>query len=125
MSAVDVAKDIENALRAVNRDAEIEKLKACLMVLDATIHMLVPGLKPEWLEMFKSQIAAAKEAYEHGTGEESMIGFVRNRDSYRPMLVPVGLGQNGKMHIADWPWCEACHSYHHPENKSCKRKEQT
>jgi hypothetical protein len=22
----------------------------------------------------------------------------------------------------DWPWCEACQSYHHPENPTCKNK---
>lgn len=42
MSTADVAKDIEQALDGVHRDAEIEKLKACLMVLDATIYCLLP-----------------------------------------------------------------------------------
>ena len=24
----------------------------------------------------------------------------------------------------DWPWCEACKSYHHPSNPTCRAKEE-
>jgi hypothetical protein len=60
-------------------EAEVNKLRACLMVLDATIYCLLTGVSPAWAETFKGQIQAAKDAYESATGEESMIGFKRER----------------------------------------------
>ena len=51
----------------------------CLTVLDVTIYCIAPLMRPELAELFKGQIACAKEAYEHATGEESMIGSKRER----------------------------------------------
>ena len=58
---------------------EIENLKACLMVLDATIYCILPFAKSPGIELMAGQIAAAKETYEKATGQESMIGFTRTK----------------------------------------------
>jgi hypothetical protein len=79
-NCVDAAK-YDEMLDSIEREqeAEVNKLRACLMVLDATIYCLLPGVNQAWAETFKGQIQAAKDAYESATGEESMIGFKRER----------------------------------------------
>ena len=58
--------------------AQLDKLKASLMVLDATIYCILSARgQPEFLDLFKSQIETAKRTYEEATGMDSMIGFKR------------------------------------------------
>jgi hypothetical protein len=50
-----------------------------------------------------------------------MIGFKRPART-----APIHLsGANGGTDV-EWPWCDACKSYHHPQNTTCKKlKEQS
>lgn len=100
-----IAEEEEDRISVLEK--QVHDLKISMMVLDATIYMIAPLMREELKELFAGQIAVAKETYQQATGEESMIGFRREK-------IPG--------HEPDWPWCEACQSWHHPSNPTCKAK---